>query len=50
MEKRKTGVFGSMKDDDERTSDFKYISPVEESDPDTIYKVLFEEYDEENLS
>ena len=28
MEKRKTGVFGSMKDDDERTSDFKYISPV----------------------
>lgn len=47
MSERGTGIFGQMKNED-TSRNFDYISPVEESDPNTIYKLLFEEYDEEN--
>ncbi len=49
MEKRGTGIFGQMKSEDTSRS-FDYITPVDESDQNTIYKLLFEEYDEENKS
>lgn len=49
MEQRGTGIFGQMKNEDTSRS-FDYITPVDESDPNTIYKLLFEEYDEENQS
>lgn len=49
MEERGTGIFAQMRNEDTSRS-FDYINPVEESDPDTIYKLLFEEFDEENKS
>lgn len=49
MNERGTGIFGQMKDED-TSRNFEYITPVNESDPNTIYKLLFEEYDEENKS
>lgn len=41
-----TGIFGAMQEED-RQSDYQYLKPVDENDPDSIYNLLFREYDKE---
>ena len=47
MDERRTGIFGQMKNEDTSLSD-DYCTPVSENDPDTIYNLLFRDFDEEN--
>ena len=47
MQERRTGVFGTVKDDDENQN-YNCLQPVSEDNPNTIYKLLFEEFDKEN--
>lgn len=47
MPDEKTGVFSAMKAESTNNK-FDCIEPVSEDNPDTIYKLLFEEFDEGN--
>lgn len=48
MQERGTGVFGIVKDDDDENQSYDSLQPVSEDNPNTIYKLLFEEFDKEN--
>lgn len=47
MQERKTGVFGTIKEEN-NLQICNELTPVPESNPDTIYNLLFKEFDEEN--
>lgn len=46
MQQRRTGVFGTVKEDDNQQN-VDYLKPVSQDNPDTIYNLLFKEYNEE---
>lgn len=47
MQEPRIGVSGTVKDED-IDKNYDYLQPFSKDNPDTIYKLLFEEYDEEN--
>ncbi len=47
MQERRTGVFGTVQEEDNVQSCDK-LKTVSEDNPDTIYKLLFEEFDKGN--
>ncbi len=49
MHEKQTGIFGSIKEETQQ-SDYQYIKPVDENDPDSIYNLLFKDYDKESYS
>lgn len=42
-----TGIFGAMQDEEQKGG-YQYIRTTDENDPDTIYNLLFKDYDKEN--
>ena len=48
MKQRGTGVFGTVQNETVSSS-INYLQIVPENDPDTIYNLLFEEFDEEKV-
>lgn len=47
LSENKTGIFGAIKEED-KSRNYDNIPPVAENDPNTIYNLLFKDYDEEN--
>ena len=39
-----TGIFGAMQDEEQKGG-YQYIRTTDENDPDTIYNLLFKDYD-----
>ena len=50
VQERKTGIFGTVQNEQTQTINQQFLRETSRDDPNTIYNLYFKEYDEEKQS
>ena len=50
MQERRTGVFGTVQNEEAPSQERRFLRETSPDDPQTIYNLLFRDYDEERQS